>query len=165
MSTVKDVAAATARVVAIDPPPANRGCCGQAPIKAFAVLVLVILPASVFSGPFSQLERGEEKGVRAILDVVHGRELLFAVAAPAARGHEDHPRGADRRHVLGVVAGARQDAAVAHAARLRRPLDRAADVGGGAGERYAPVVLELIADAFALARVADGAVHEWPRAG
>src|SRR6266581_4129687 len=76
------------------------------------------------SGATGELEDGAEEGVRAVLDVVHRRELLLAVAAPVPGRHEDHPRRADRRHVLGVVARARQDVAVPGASSLRRALDR-----------------------------------------
>src|SRR2546429_6987529 len=103
---------------------------------------------TLFRSLFSHFERDEEEGVRAVLDVVHGRELLLAVAASAARGHEDHPRGADRRHVLGVVAGAGEDAAVARAPPPRGPLDPGDALRGQGGPRPAPVMLERVADAF-----------------
>src|SRR3989442_1389911 len=48
----------------------------------------------------------------------------------------------------------------ASGSRLRRPVDGGDDLGGERREGHAPVVLELVADALARARVADDAVHE-----
>src|SRR2546429_9310001 len=114
---------------------------------------------TLFRSLFSHFERDEEEGVRAVLDVVHGRELLFAVAAPAARGHEDHPRGADRRHVLGVVAGAGEDAAVARPPPPRGPPAPRADGRGEGGPRPAPAGPGGGGGAFPPPPRADRAVH------
>src|SRR5213082_2245576 len=71
-----------------------------------------------------EVEGRAKERVRALLDVVHRGELLLAVAPSAARGDEDHPGRADRRHVLGVVAGARENPPVADAGRAGGALDR-----------------------------------------
>jgi len=75
---------------------------------------------------------------------VDRRELFLAVAAPVVRGHEDHPRRTDRRHVLGVVAGARADPAMPRAAARAAPLDRDRRVAVERRVRDAPVGLELV---------------------
>src|SRR5437879_4864639 len=102
-----------------------------------------------------EVDRGQEQRARPALDVVDRRELFLAMAAAVARGHEDHPRRSDRRHVLGVVARARADAAVSGAGGPGSALDRVDDVAVERGVRHTPVVLQLVPHAFALAGLAD----------
>src|SRR5215472_11578910 len=103
---------------------------------------------------------GQEEGVRAVLDVVHGRELLFAVAAPVARGHEDHPGGADGGHVLRVVPRPGEDAAIAAAEALHGRFHGLHYLEVEARARHAPVVLELVGDALGARGVPDHAVDQ-----
>src|SRR5262245_53617510 len=121
---------------------------------AFTYASIFIRPPRAASGAAGQVERGQQQGVRAVLDVVHGRELFLTVAAAVARGHEHHAGRADGGHVLRVVPRPGGDAAVARSARARRPLH---GVDDGTVERrvgHAPVVLEVVPYALALAGLA-----------
>src|SRR5215470_19655454 len=107
-----------------------------------------------------EVDRREEQSPRAVFDVVDRRELLLAVAAPVVRRHEDHPGRSDRGHVLGVVAGAREDPPMARAGRPGGALDRVDDRAVERGIRHAPVVLEVVADPLTLAGLAHDRLEE-----
>src|SRR2546426_11903264 len=102
-----------------------------------------------------EVERRQEQRAGAVVDIADRRELLLAVAPAVARWHEDHPGRSDRRHVLGVVARAGADPAVASTGRTGGALHPLHTIAVERCIGDAPVVLELIPHALALTGVAD----------